>query len=137
MKKMINLAFIYGIVAMVAGVFYREFTKFNDFVGVTALGKMHGHFLMLGTFFILILALLSQHLKLQEQKGFNTAFLTYNIGLIWMEVMFLVRGIVEVLNIEVSSGINAAISGVAGIGHILLGVGFVLIFLKLKKAAIN
>ncbi|WP_332492802.1 hypothetical protein [Anaerorhabdus sp.] len=28
-------------------------------------------------------------------------------------------------------------SGVAGIGHILLGVGFVLIFLKLKKAAIN
>lgn len=134
MKKMINIAFIYGIVAMVAGVFYREFTKFNGFIGVTTLGKMHGHFLMLGTIFILILGLIADRYHVQEQKGFNTAFLTYNLGLVWMEVMFLVRGIVQVLNIEVSSGINAAISGVAGIGHILLGVGFVLIFLKLKKA---
>lgn len=30
-KKYINFAFIYAIVAMVFGVFYREFTKFIGF----------------------------------------------------------------------------------------------------------
>lgn len=135
MKKMINLAFIYSIVAMVAGVFYREFTKLNGFVGVTSLGKMHVHLLVLGTIFFLILGLYCDRVKVQNQKGFNKAFITYNVGLCWMVVMMLVRGITEVLNTPLSSGMNAAISGVAGIGHIILGVGIVLIFLKLKKAA--
>ena len=31
MKKYINIAFIYAISAMVGGVVYREFTKFNGF----------------------------------------------------------------------------------------------------------
>ncbi|SJZ44775.1 DUF2871 domain-containing protein [Anaerorhabdus furcosa] len=135
MKKMINLAFIYSIVAMVAGVFYREFTKLNGFVGVTSLGKMHVHLLVLGTIFFLILGLYCDRTKVQNQKGFNKALITYNVGLCWMVVMMLVRGITEVLNTPLSSGMSAAISGIAGIGHIILGVGIVLIFLKLKKAA--
>ncbi|MEG0176606.1 DUF2871 domain-containing protein [Anaerorhabdus sp.] len=134
MKKMINVAFIYSIVAMIAGVFYREFTKFNGFVGVTSLGKMHVHLLVLGSLFFLILGLYCDRVKVEDQKGFNTAFIAYNVGLCWMVVMMLVRGILQVLNTPLSSGINAAISGVAGIGHIILGVGLVLIFLKLKKA---
>lgn len=134
MKKMINVAFIYSIVAMIAGVFYREFTKFNGFVGVTSLGKMHVHLLVLGSLFFLILGLYCDRVKVEDQKGFNTAFIAYNVGLCWMVVMMLVRGILQVLNTSLSSGINAAISGVAGIGHIILGVGLVLIFLKLKKA---
>ncbi|MEG0076491.1 DUF2871 domain-containing protein [Anaerorhabdus sp.] len=134
MKKMINVAFIYSIVAMVAGVFYREFTKFNGFVGVTSLGKMHVHLLVLGSIFFLILGLYCDRVKVEDQKGFNSAFIAYNVGLCWMVIMMLVRGVLEVLNTPLSSGINAAISGVAGIGHIILGVGLVLIFLKLKKA---
>lgn len=137
MKKMINVAFIYSIVAMVAGVFYREFTKFNGFVGVTSLGKMHVHLLLLGTIFFLILGLYCDRVKVEEQKGFNTAFITYNVGLCWMVIMMLVRGVLQVLNTPLSNGINAAISGVAGIGHILLGVGLVMIFLKLKKAVVK
>ena len=31
MKKLINISFIYFILAMVCGVFYREFTKFFNF----------------------------------------------------------------------------------------------------------
>ena len=42
MKKsknlLINTAFTYALLAMAGGVFYREFTKFNAFSGVTALG---------------------------------------------------------------------------------------------------
>ena len=39
---------IYAISAMVGGVFYREFTKFNDFEGITMLGKVHTHLFLLG-----------------------------------------------------------------------------------------
>ena len=37
MKKTVNLAFFYAIMAMVGGVFYREFTKYSGFEGRTAL----------------------------------------------------------------------------------------------------
>ena len=39
MKKYLNFAFAYAILAMAGGVFYREFTKWNAFTGATALGK--------------------------------------------------------------------------------------------------
>lgn len=134
MKKTINLAFIYAIAAMIMGVFYREFTKFSGFEGVTSLGKAHGHLLLLGTVFFLVLGLYIDRIKVNEEAGFNKALVIYNIGLVWMAVMLVVRGILQVLNTPLSNGINAAISGVAGLGHILLGVGLVLILLKLKKA---
>lgn len=31
MKKYINIAFVYGVFAMMSGVFYREFTKWNGY----------------------------------------------------------------------------------------------------------
>ena len=44
MKKHVIVAFAYAVAAMACGVFYREFTKFNDFTGVTSLGKVHAPF---------------------------------------------------------------------------------------------
>lgn len=38
-KKYFNLALIYATAAMIGGVFYREFTKWNGFTGATALGR--------------------------------------------------------------------------------------------------
>ena len=38
MKKYLNFSLAYAVAAMAGGVFYREFTKFNGFDGVTALG---------------------------------------------------------------------------------------------------
>ena len=40
-KRYANLALVYAIVAMVFGVFYREFTKFQHFSGQTNLSVMH------------------------------------------------------------------------------------------------
>ena len=34
---------VYMAAALAGGVFYREFTKFNGYVGETALGKVHAH----------------------------------------------------------------------------------------------
>lgn len=39
MKKYLNFSLLYAIAAMAGGVFYREFTKFNGFTGVTVLGS--------------------------------------------------------------------------------------------------
>ena len=43
MKKYLNYSLVYAVAAMVGGVFYREFTKWNGYTGVTRLGKVHTH----------------------------------------------------------------------------------------------
>ncbi len=57
MKKLINTSFLYLILALAAGVFYREFTKFNSFTGKTTLAVVHTHLFVLGVLLFLILAL--------------------------------------------------------------------------------
>lgn len=137
MKKLVNTAFIYAIAAMVCGVFYREFTKMMSFEGRTTLAFTHLHLFALGTFVFLILALFSLQTDLLMQKKFKAFFLTYNIGLPLMVGMFFVRGILQVLGTPLSAGMNAAISGIAGITHIILAVGIVLLFLCLKNVTIK
>ena len=134
MKKMTNTAFIYAIAAMVAGVFYREYTKIMGFTGLTSLRVMHVHLFALGTIVFLVLGLYCKQTKLGELKGFKTGITLYNIGLPWMVIMFLVRGITQVQGMVLTSGMSAAISGIAGLGHIVLGVAIVMILLNLKKA---
>lgn len=59
MKKYLNLSLIYAIAALICGVFYREFTKWNGFTAVTTLGKAHGHIFVMGMLVFLIVALFS------------------------------------------------------------------------------
>ena len=135
MKKMLNLAFAYAVAAMAGGVFYREFTKFNGFTGVTALGKVHTHLFLLGMLVFLVIALYAGQYDLGKEKTFRPFLWTYNIGVPLTSVMLLVRGVTQVRCLPLSKGTSAAISGVAGIGHILTGVGLVLLLLTLRKAA--
>lgn len=51
--------------------------------------------------------------------------------------MMVIRGITQVLNISLSAAANAAVSGVAGIGHILTGAGIIFLLISLKKTAEN
>lgn len=135
MKKYLNVAFVYAIAAMIGGVFYREFTKFNGFSGVTVLGKVHTHLFLLGMLVFLMTALFSVHMDLSQDKLFRVFFCLYNIGVPLTAVMMVVRGVFQVLQLELSKGADAAISGMAGIGHILTGVGLVLFLLSLKRKA--
>lgn len=83
----------------------------------------------------LIIALFAEHHDLQKQKLFRVFLWVYNIGVPLTAVMLVVRGIAQVLNVSLSSAANASISGIAGIGHILTGVGLVLLLISLKKTA--
>ena len=44
MKRYINSALLYAILAMAGGVFYREFTKFNGFTAKTTPSVVHTHY---------------------------------------------------------------------------------------------
>ena len=136
MKKMINTAFTYALLAMAGGVFYREFTKFNHFTGQTNLGFVPTHLFILGMIGFLVVALFVKNLPdVLADRKFKVFYILYNFGLCITAVTLAWRGIIQVLSIPVSSGLNASISGIAGIGHILLGIGIVLFFLIIRKKA--
>ena len=59
--------------------------------------------------------------------------LIYNTGVPLTVMMMVVRGILEVLDVAVSSKMNAVISGISGIGHILTALGILLLFISLKN----
>ncbi len=122
---------------MVGGVFYREFTKFNSFTGATALGKVHVHLFVLGMAVFLITALFADRRDLTRLRTYRVFLVIYNIGVPMTAVMLLVRGVTQVLGLSLSSGASAAISGIAGIGHILTGAGIILLLITLKEAAEN
>lgn len=131
MKKIAKLSFFYSMLGMLLGVFYREFTKINDFTGKTVLGGLHTHVLVSGVFFFLIVLLLEKSFELTKDKKYNKFFITYNIGLILSVIMMAIRGCVEVLNLEISSMIDSSISGIAGISHIIMTIAYILFFLML------
>lgn len=134
MKKCLNVALIYALAAMAGGVFYREFTKYRGFTGVTALGKVHTHLFLLGMIVFLLVALFAARYDLEKIKLFRVFLWVYNIGVVLMSAMLLVRGVPQVLGSTLSRAADAAISGLAGIGHMMTGIGLVLLLISLKKA---
>lgn len=131
MKRYMNLTLLYAVLAMVGGVFYREFTKFNGFTDKTTLGVVHTHYFLLGMVFFLLLLLLEKNFSFTGAKT-GRILVAYQIGLNLTAVMFVVRGVTQVLGTALSSGMSAANSGIAGIGHILLGVSLVLLLVQIR-----
>lgn len=131
MKKFAKLSFFYSMLGLLLGVFYREFTKMNDFTGETVLAGLHTHVLVSGVFFFLIVLLLEKSFQLTKDKKFNKFFITYNVGLIWSVLMMAIRGVVEVLGLEISTAVDSSISGFAGLSHIVMTIAYILFFLVL------
>ena len=63
--------------------------------------------------------------NLEKPEGFVSALSVF---------MMLSRGTLEVIGLSLSSALDASISGIAGIGHILLGTGLILLLTLLRKA---
>ncbi len=133
MKRYMNTALLYAVFAMAGGVFYREFTKFNGFTGKTTLSVVHTHYFLLGMVFFLLLLLLEKNISFTDAKT-GRVLAAYHIGLNLTAVMFVVRGLTQVLAPALSRGMDAAISGMAGIGHILLGVSMVLLLVQIRRS---
>ncbi len=133
MKRYMNSALLYAILAMIGGVFYREFTKFNGFTAKTTLSVVHTHYFLLGMVFFLLLLVLEKDLSFTGAKT-GRVLAVYHIGLNLTAVMLMVRGVTQVMGTNLSKGADAAISGMAGIGHILLGVSLMLLLLQIRRS---
>lgn len=120
MKKYFNYSIFYLILGLGFGVFYREFTKMNNFEGQTQLSLVHTHALTLGFIFFILVLLLEKNFNLSKNKGFNKCILLYNISLIYLIVTLTIRGCMQVLGTDF-----AGLSHIAGLGHALLGVSMV------------
>ena len=83
--------------------------------------------------FFLLLLVLEKNFSFTGPKTGQVLAL-YHVGLNLTAVMLVVRGVFQVLSTALSSGMSAAISGVAGIGHILLGVSLVLLMVRIKRS---
>lgn len=134
MKRLWNLSFAYMVIALLSGVFYREYTRGIGYTEATNLSLLHTHLLVLGMVVFLVVLALEAIFHLSQRKFFKGFLLTYNIGLVWSAVMMAVRGWLQVRGGDLSKAVDASVSGIAGIGHILLGVGMILFFLNLKEA---
>lgn len=132
MRKLYYAAFGYMLAGVASGLFYREFTKLNDFPGgqFTQLGLAHTHLLTLGFVILLIVLLLEKAFALSRSRLFAWFFWVYNAGVILTAAMLVWHGSLTVVGLEASK----AIAGIAGTGHILLTVGMVLLFLALGRA---
>ncbi|WP_274952698.1 DUF2871 domain-containing protein [Angelakisella massiliensis] len=135
-KKLADAAFVYVIAGLAAGVFYREFTKFQGFSGRTALGLVHPHLLLLGAgVMLLLIALEPALLLIGEERSLKRSLLFYHCGLGLTAALLLIRGVFQVLGSPLSRGLDASISGIAGIGHILLAIGLCRLLLMIRRRA--
>ncbi len=132
MNRLMNTAFAYMILGLVSGLFYRDYTKATDTLGMdTQLATLHTHFLALGMIVFLAVLALDALFGLSGRRSFSVFYWTYNIGLVMTVVMQAVRGILT-LDGQDPATTTAAIPGIAGLGHIVLTVGLVALFVALR-----
>lgn len=124
--NILNISFVYLIMGLAAGVFYREFTKFNSFYDKTTLGILHVHSIAVGFISLLLLWLILRNIDTTELiEKFKRPILSWVGGLYFTIVTMTVRGISQIVGDGYLPFPDAALAGIAGIGHIILGVSIV------------
>lgn len=126
MKRLMNASIVYGVLALVGGVFYREFTKLNGFTSFTTFSVVHTHYLMLGMVFFLLLVVVEKNFHFVDNKVLKY-LLFYHIGLNLTVVMLVIRGVVQVLSLD------ALIAVLFGIAHLILGISMVLVLISIRN----
>ena len=99
------------------GVFYREFTT---------LSVVHTHYLMLGMVFFLLLVVVEKNFHFVDNKVLKY-LLFYHIVLILTVFLLTIRGVVQVLSLDVSSAV------LSGIGHLILGISMILVLILIRN----
>nr|WP_072537212.1 DUF2871 family protein [Anaerococcus mediterraneensis] len=131
-KKYFKTSFIYALIGIFLGAFYREFTRIIGFYKPTNLGLAHTHTLVLGLILFLILTLFAKVFDMEEDKKEKKFFITYNLGLILTVLTIGARGFYQIKGLE-NPALSASISGLAGIGHISLSFAFYFLYTYLKS----
>ncbi len=132
LKTQFLLTAIWSAVGLLSGLYYREFTKINDFDGPTQLAVSHTHFLTLGALAGMIFLALEKVFQLSASGTKYSVFLwTWNVGLAITGLMLTFKGSLQVLGNQLAD--SAALAGISGLGHITLTVGFIFLLLALRN----
>ncbi|MGO2931262.1 DUF2871 domain-containing protein [Microbacterium sp.] len=127
--QLLTAVTVYVVLGLAAGLFYREFTKANGFEEglMGQLGLAHTHLLTLGMIVLLIVLALEKSFQLSSSRLFRWFFWIYNAGVALTSAMLIWHGMLQVQDLESSK----MIAGIAGLGHMLVGAGFVLLLVSL------
>ncbi len=134
MKKIFNFSIFYLILGLLGGVFFRELTKAFNFNDYTTLSVVHTHALVLGFFFFLIVLLLEKNFSLSNEKTFKPFLIFYNIGLISLIIMMVIRGTLQTISYTLTTAGNASISGISGLAHMTITIGLILFIVTINKS---
>ena len=129
MKRLINASIVYAALALVGGVFYREFIKLNGFSTYTLF--------YVGNDVFLILALFEMNLHFMNDRTKRYVFF-YHLGLNLTVIMLMIRGVIQVVYLNsLTTTLNVVIAGIAGIGHLILGISLIMILISIKNEIKN
>lgn len=130
--RLLGAVAVYTVLGLAAGLFYREFTKASGHPDgmMGQLGLAHTHILTLGMIVLLIVLALEKSFALSSSRLFAWFFWIYNAGVVLTSSMLVWHGMVQVQGLESSK----MIAGLAGLGHMFVGAGFVLLLLSLFAA---
>jgi len=132
-RRLVAASAVSTAVGLASGLFYREFTKHFEFDGRSQLNVAHTHWLVLGTMFGLIFALVEDRFLISQRTKVFTAFWwTWLVGLVLTGGMQIVKGSMQVAGTAGSD--SPALAGVSGLGHMSLTAAFILFFLALWSA---
>lgn len=127
-KKFLIAAATYAGLGLAAGLYYRTLTQVRDFHGHTDLALAHTHLLALGMLTFLALAALEAQLGFAKTIAGKISYWTWHLGMVFTLGAMVVKGTLQVLGATYRS---AMFAGIAGWGHILLGVAMVTLFVAL------
>lgn len=129
MKQLLTAAAVHATLGLTAGLLHRTLTHGLDVVPKTQLATTHTHFLALGMLVMLIVLALDAALAISGSKSFRIFFWTWNVGLLVTGGTMVWHGLIQ---LDGGTG-GPMIAGIAGIGHILLTVATVALFVSLRR----
>jgi len=131
--KFWKFAFIMTIIGLLLGVYSRELMKYYNYDGLTYVTNLHVHALVLGMMIPLLFLVLDHQFPFQHNKGFKSFWILYKVGIIGLLIMNAIRGTLQVMQLDLSSALDASISGVAGMIHTTLAIGMIGLMILIRK----
>ena len=132
MKKTFYAAVFYAVFGIIGGGLADSMAR--TATGDTQLRLIHGHVLVLGMIFMLVLLALEKVFELHKTKWFNLGFWHYNAGVVLTGIGMWIVGAGQM-----SGAVRPSVAGLitAGAGHVLLtvGLGMLLyaVFVRVKQ----
>ena len=119
----------WAVIGLGGGLAYREMTRAAGYTGFTQLSLVHTHALALGTLMLLATLALERLYTLSADRRLGWFAWAWNVGLGLTIGTLALKGSLQVAGS--ASAEAPALAGIAGTGHIVLAVGFVVLFLVL------